>query len=134
MKRPFYAVALLFTWCFLTGMSQPPQGEVPTPSVNISATFIDDQGISTHCQEVSWEGKVFFTGTRGKGIVAIPFEKVKRVVFVGEVRGGKRDAQVTLMNGEVVAVTFDGEARLYGMTSYGSYRIAVKNLKEIVFE
>ena len=73
-------------------------------------------------------------GTRGRGTVSIPFEKVKRVVFLGEARGGKKDAQVTLRNGEVVAITFDDENRFYGTTSFGNYRIQARNVKEILFE
>jgi hypothetical protein len=134
MRRPLFAIIFICMWITLTGMSQPPQGRIPTPEIDFAATFIDDQEISTNCREVSWEGKTFLTGMRGKGTVTIPFEKVKRVVFIGDVREGKRDAQVTLRNGEVVAVTFDGESRLYGMTSYGSYQITVKNLNEIVFD
>ncbi|MFQ5328421.1 MAG: hypothetical protein ACE5D4_00335 [Thermodesulfobacteriota bacterium] len=134
MRRPLFAISFLCMWVLLTGMSQPPQGRIPTPEIDFAATFIDDQDISTKCREVSWEGKTFLTGMRGKGSVAIPFEKVKRVLFIGDVREGRRDAQVTLRDGEVVAVTFDSESRVYGMTSYGSYQITVKNLKEILFE
>jgi len=134
MRRPLFAILFLSMWVVLTGMSQPPQGRIPTPEIDFAATFIDDQDISTNCREVSWEGKTFLTGMRGKGIVTIPFEKVKRVLFIGGVLEGRRDAQVTLRDGEVVAVTFDSESRVYGMTSYGSYQITVKNLKEILFE
>ena len=37
-------------------------------------------------------------------------------------------------NGEVVAVTFDGESRFYGTTEFGTYKIAAMNIKEIIFE
>jgi hypothetical protein len=134
MKRSALLILLISFWVALSAMAKPPQGEIPMPEINFTATFIDDQEISTKCQQVSWDGKTFLTGTRGKGIVTIPFEKVKRVVFTGNVRDGKKDSQVTLKNGEVVAVTFNAEARLYGTTSFGSYMITVKNLKEILFE
>ncbi|MFQ5586906.1 MAG: hypothetical protein ACE5GF_08815 [Thermodesulfobacteriota bacterium] len=134
MKRLQLAISFVFLWVVLVAMSQAPVGEIPTPEISYTATFIDDQEISTLCQEVSWEGKTFLRGMRGKGIVTIPFEKIRRVVFVGEMQEGKRDAQVTLRNGDVVAITFDGEVMLYGMASFGSYQITVKHLKEIVFE
>lgn len=134
MKRATLLILLISFWITLTAMGKPPEGNIPKPETNFSATVIDDQDISTKCQHVSWEGKTFLAGWRGKGIVTIPFEKVKRVVLIGNVRDGKKDSQVTLKNGEVVAVTFNAESRLYGMTSFGSYMITVRNLKEIIFE
>ena len=89
MRRPLFAIIFICMWITLTGMSQPPQGRIPTPEIDFAATFIDDQEISTNCREVSWEGKTFLTGMRGKGTVTIPFEKVKRVLFIGDVRGGE---------------------------------------------
>lgn len=134
MKRVLFSIFIMTGWMFLTGMGQTPQNEIPKPDIKFNATVIDDQSISTKLQEVSWEGKVYLSGTRGKGTVSIQFEKIKKVVFIGEARAGKKDAQVTLKNGEVVAVTFDDENRFYGATSFGNYRILARNIKEIIFE
>ncbi|HBO84403.1 MAG: hypothetical protein A2073_07765 [Deltaproteobacteria bacterium GWC2_42_11] len=134
MKKSLLYLFVITIWVILTGMGQSPQNEVPKPEIRFNATITDDQGISTKLQEISWEGKVYLMGTRGRGTVSIPFEKVKRVVFLGEARGGKKDAQVTLRNGEVVAITFDDENRFYGTTSFGNYRIQARNVKEILFE
>ncbi len=134
MKKGLLSIFIMAGWIFLTGMGQPPQSEIPKPEMKFNATVIDDQGISTRLQEVSWEGKVYLMGTRGKGIVTIPFEKIRKVVFIGEAKSSKKDAQITLKNSEVVAVTFDDENRFYGMTSFGNYRILARNIKEIIFE
>lgn len=134
MKKGLFLTLIITGWVFLTGMGQSPQNEVPKPEIKFNATVIDDQGISTKLQEVSLEGKVYLMGTRGKGTVTIPFEKIRKVVFVGEARNGKKDAQITLKNGEVVAITFDDENRFYGTTSFGNYKIQVRNIKEIIFE
>jgi len=48
--------------------------------------------------------------------------------------GNRSDFQVTLKNGDVVAVSLESDERLLGVTSFGTYRIAAKNIKEIVFE
>ncbi|MBI5681731.1 MAG: hypothetical protein HZC45_00915 [Deltaproteobacteria bacterium] len=135
MKNRLLNILIVVTgWFFLTGMGQVPQNEVPKPEIRFNATVIDDQGISTKCQDVSWDGKVYFIGTRGKGTISIPFEKIKKIVFIGESRGGKKDAQVTLRSGEVVAVSFDDENRFYGTTNFGNYRISARNIREIIFE
>lgn len=134
MKKGLFSIFILTGWMILTGMGQTPQSEIPKPEMKFKATVIDDQGISTKLHEVSWEGRVYLSGTRGKGTVSIQFEKIRKIVFIGEARNGKKDAQVTLKNGEVVAVTFDDENRFYGATSFGNYRILARNIKEIIFE
>jgi len=134
MKKMLVILLLIAGWVVFAGMGNVPESEIPKPGIDFSATVIDDQGISTKCRLVSWEGQLFFIGFRGRGAVSIPFEKVKKVVFIGESGSGKKDTQVTLRNGEVVAVTFDDESRFYGTTTFGTYKITVKNIKEIIFE
>lgn len=134
MKRALTFLLLMVVWFVFSGMGKTPESEIPKPDINFAATVIDDQAISTKCSFVSWEGHLFFAGTRGKGFISIPFEKVKRVVFVGEASDGKKDSQVTLRSGEVVAVIFEEESRFYGQTTFGTYKIAAKNIKEIIFE
>ncbi|MBI3754024.1 MAG: hypothetical protein HY266_08300 [Deltaproteobacteria bacterium] len=134
MKKILPVFLFMAGWLVFAGMGKAPEGEIPKPAIDFTATVIDDQGISTKCSLVSWEGQLFFIGTRGKGTVSIPFEKVKKVAFVGESSGNKRDAQVTLRSGEIVAVSFDGESRFYGTTTFGTYKITAKNIKEIIFE
>lgn len=134
MKRMLIVSLLIAGWVVFAGMGKTPESEIPKPEIDFSATVIDDQGISTKCRLVSWEGQLFFVGFRGKGAVSIPFGKVKKAVFIGESGGGKKDTQITLRNGEVVAVTFDDESRFYGTTTFGTYKITAKNIKEIIFE
>ncbi len=134
MKRLLICFTTVLAWVFLTAMGTRPGTEVPVPEVNFKATVIDDQDISTKCENVSWEGRTYFTGMRGKGVVTIPFEKVKKITVVGERGDGRVDFQVMLRNGDIVAVTFDDEERFFGTTDFGTYRILAKNIKEIIFE
>lgn len=134
MRNILTVLLIIMGWVIFAGMGRAPESEIPKPSIDFTATVVDDQGISTKCSFVTWEGQLFFIGARGKGSVSIPFEKVKKVVFIGETREGKKDAQVTMRSGEVVAVTFDDESRFYGTTSFGTYKILTKNIKEIIFE
>jgi len=134
MKKIAAVLLLMVGWVVFVGMGKSTESEIPKPAIDFATTVVDDQGISTKCSFSNWEGQLFFIGTRGKGSVSIAFEKVKKVVFIGESSGGKKDAQVTLRSGEVVAVTFDDDSRFYGTTTFGTYKISAKNIKEIIFE
>jgi len=134
MKKSAWAAAALIFWVLLVGMGQAPGPEVPVPDINFKATIRDDQDITTKVTNASWGGNVYFMGTRGKGTVTIAFEKVKKAVAVGTGTADRMDFQITLKNGDVVAVSFDNEDRFYGTTNFGTYRIVAKNIKEITFE
>ncbi len=134
MKRVVPVVWIMLGWVVLVAMGAAPESEVPVPEVEFTATVTDDQGISTKCTSSSWEGEVFFKAMRGNAFITIPFEKVKKAVFVAEAGQGKVDFQIMLKSGEVVAVTFDEDARFFGKTGFGTYRILAKNIREIVFE
>lgn len=134
MRRVLKIAPLLFFWVLLVAMAKPPGPEVPTPDIDFKATVRDDQDVATKVSHASWEGNVFFTGVRGKGLVTISFEKVKKLSSMNSSNGNRSDFQVTLKNGDVVAVSLESDERLLGTTSFGTYRIAAKNIKEIVFE
>ena len=135
MRRSLiWFVPLVFAWVALVGMGRGPGPEVPTPDIDFRATVTDDQDISTKVNHASWEGDTYFSGLRGKGTVTISFEKIKKVSSTGSYSETKKDFQITLMNGDVVAVSLDEDARFMGTTGFGTYRIPAKNIKEIVFE
>lgn len=134
MKRPFWLATALLAWIVLAGMAPVPGGEVPKPDVEFKATVRDDQDIATKLDNVSWDGEVYFTGTRGRGSVAVPFEKVRKVTAVDGGHQGFKDFQITLKSGDTVAVSFDMGAKLTGTTSFGTYSILAKNIREIIFE
>lgn len=134
MKKNLLIIVSVLIWIISTGLGGGPLEEAPKPKISLTATIIDDQGISTRLKDITLDGRVYFTGNRGKGLITIPFEKVKKVNFIGDPREGKKDAQVTLREGESIGITFDEEAILYGVTQFGTYRILIKNVKEIIFE
>jgi hypothetical protein len=123
----------VFIAALLTGMAQGPGSNVPTPEIDFKATVRDDQEIETKVSNASWDGRIFFSGMRGKGTVTISFENVRKVSSVGTFSGHKKDFRITLKNGDVVAVSFDDDAVFAGITNFGTYRIMSKNIKEIIF-
>ncbi len=133
--RPvLWILSAIIVAALLTGMGQGPGSKVPTPEVDFKVTVRDDQEIETKAHNASWDGKIFFSGTRGKGTVTISFENVKKVSSVGTFSGQKKDFRITLRSGDVVAVSFDDDAMFAGVTNFGTYRIMAKNIKEIIFE
>lgn len=133
-RSALWILPVVFAWALLVGMGKAPGPEVPMPEIDFRATIRDDQDIATKVTHSSWEGNIYFTGTRGKGTVTISFEKIRKVTSMGTGNGNKSDFQITLKNGEVVAVTFDNDAKFLGTTNFGTYRIVAKNIREINFE
>jgi hypothetical protein len=134
MRRGLFLLLAVFAWISLAGMAKAPGPDVPSPDIDFRATVRDDQEISTKVAKATWDGNTYFTGSRGKGAVTISFEKVKKAASMGSAGPNKTDFQITLRTGDVFAVTFDNDARFMGATSFGTYRILAKNIKEIVFE
>jgi hypothetical protein len=133
-RSALWIFPVVFVWALLVGMGKAPGPDVPMPEIDFRATVRDDQDIATKVAHASWEGNTYFTGTRGKGTVTISFERVKKVTSMGTGQNNKSDFQITLKNGEVVAVTFDNDAKFLGTTSFGTYRLVAKNIREIIFE
>ena len=134
MKKILSVFLSVAAFALLAAMGGTPDSEVPAPEVDFRVTITDDQDIVTKCSNASWEGETFFKAERGKGVVTVPFEKIKKIVRVGSSVNRKSDFQVLLKSGEVVAVTTDDDVRFFGVTSFGTYRIFAKNIKEISFE
>ena len=134
IKRSFGVFAALFVWVMLVGMGKGPGSDVPVPEISFNATVKDDQEITTKVTNASWEGNIFFIGNRGKGTVTVSFEKIKKITSTGTGNNNKSDFQVTMESGDVVAISLENDQRFLGTTSYGTYRILAKNIKEISFE
>jgi len=134
MRRPLTALLSIIALVVMLGMAKAPGPEVPIPDINYHATVKDAQGIATRLEQTSWEGVTYFSGTRGKGSVTIAFGKIKKIAAAGTAAQGKKDFQVTLRSGDVVAVTLEGESTVMGTTSFGTFRITIRDVGEIIFE
>ena len=134
LKRSALLFTALFVWIMLTGMGKGPGPDVPVPEIDFKATVRDDQDITTKVSNTSWEGNIFFIGTRGKGTVTVSFEKIKKIASTGTGSNNKSDFQMTMKNGDVVAISLENDQTFLGTTNYGTFRILAKNIKEIMFE
>jgi hypothetical protein len=77
---------------------------------------------------VTIDGKTTFGGYLGKGKVQIPFENITHIEI------SKGNVCVTLMNGgQICNLKMNEISRLYGNTSFGTYQIALKDIKGLDF-
>lgn len=133
LKLLWVVPAFIF-YILVAGMGPPPGQDVPKPEIDFKATVTDTQDIGTKLHHASWNGNIFITAVRGKGIVTISFEKIRKLSAVGTGSENKKDFQITLRNGEVVAVSLEEDSKFLGITTYGTFRIPAKNIKEIAFD
>ena len=136
MKRILAPIILLATFFLLMGMGEmggPAEvGKIPIPEKNFNVRVTDRQGVQTSLSQFSQDGKVFFVGKRGDATVTIPFEKITQIQF--ETLGGKDvQAKVSLRGQETADVKVEKLAKFYGKADFGTFAIAVKDLKSISF-
>ena len=85
MKNILSVFLAAAAFALLAAMGGTPDSEVPVPKVDFRITITDDQDIVTKCSNASWEGETFFKAERGKGVVTVPFEKIKKIVSLTDV-------------------------------------------------
>jgi hypothetical protein len=136
MKRILAPIVVLATFLLLMGMGElggsAPTGKVPTPAKNFNAQVVDREGIQTSLSQFSQEGKVFLVGKRGDATVTVSFEKISQVQFEA-LQGDEVQAKVSLRGQETVDIKVDKLAKFYGKADFGTFQIAVKDLKSITF-
>jgi hypothetical protein len=127
---------LLIVWLCLTGMSGMGGSEgptrIPTPDRNYVVTVVDRADMHTRLDNFTVSGYTHFMGEMGKGKVAIPFEKIKRVDF-RQVQN-KLEVVVSLRNGDKVTLTAEQKQPCFGRSKVGNYEIAMGDIKMIIFE
>ena len=136
MKTILAPVGVLATFLLLMGMGGmggPAEvGKVPTPEKSFNVRVVDRQGTQTTLSQFSQEGKAFLVGKRGAATVAIPFEKISQIQFE-TLEGNAVQVKVSLRGQETIDVTVDKQAKFYGKADFGTFEIAVKDIKSTSF-
>ena len=135
MKRSYKYFFVLLFLPFLVGMGSSIFGgdsadKVPEPEANFTAIYIDQINVITECKEVSIEGKTFLEGKRGKGTYTIPFEKIKKILFV--IKNGELKGCIQLKDKSKTELTLKKDHKAYGYTKHGTFQIKLINLKKMV--
>ncbi len=135
MKRSYKSFFILLLIPLLVGMGnsifgEDPADKIPIPEHKFTAIYIDQMDVITECKEVSIQGKTFLEGKRGKGTHAIPFEKIKNILFV--IKNGELKGRIQLKDKSKTELILKKDHKAYGHTKYGTFQIKLINLKKMI--
>lgn len=109
----------------MSGLGTNPSQPATTSNFAFKITDLDNAEIEL--TGVTIDGKTTFGGYLGKGRVQIPFATIAHIDL------NKDNACVTMVDGtQVCSLKINAISRLYGNTAYGTYQIALKDLKTMV--
>lgn len=136
MKKLFVILCMLFVMPVVMGMGTGGMQthKIPVPAKNFSAIITDSQGVTTKVTQISFDGKVYLTGSRGNATVTVPFEKISSVQ-VGKLAEDKKVAAfVTLKEGGTLNIMVDEKLPCYGSADFGNVQIEFKDIKKVDIE
>lgn len=133
MKRLWLGSMLGAVSLFLMGMGGlggPAKVHVPEPSQNYSATILDQSGISSDVEMLSFGGFTAISGKVGSGRVSVDFDQIDTIQFL------KQDAdliaRLVLNDGDSLSMTVDDNAlTCYARLPYGGYKISIEDIRSI---
>ncbi len=135
IKKLPVLVLVLLAAPLLMGMSgfgdSGPQ-RIPTPEKSFKAVVVDQADVRTDVSVFSIGGYTYFMGTKGKGQLAVPFERVQRADF--RLNGDGLEIQLQLRDGESVTLTADRHADCFGKTKFGNFQIKLGDVKMLTIE
>lgn len=133
-----YLVVAMATLLVLTplvlGMGvigEGPANKIPVPDKKYTVTFVDQMDVVMECSDVSIEGNTFVDGKRGEGIVAIPFDRIRSVLF--QMEGKDLRGLIKLTDDTEVDLVLNKDRKAFGRTKYGTYQIKLSSLKKMIF-
>ena len=104
------------------------------PARDFSATFTDVDGTRMAVTRVTSGGDASLEGDLGRGRLRVPFDNIARIAFQPAENDHERvRAEVTLREGEPVALTVRSSTTFYGRTQAGAYQIRARDLKSVEF-
>ena len=119
----------------LLGMGSFGGGREPeVPTRDYRATFTDVDGTRMTVTRVTSGGDASLEGDLGRGRLRIPFDNIARIGFQPVENDRERvRAEVTLREGDPVALTVRSSTTFYGRTPAGAYQIRARDLKSVEF-
>lgn len=110
------------------GGSEGPT-HIPQPDADYRVLLTDISNNQVELTLFSISGQNFVMGALGKGEAAVPFNKIKAVEFFQ--KGETLWANLTLKDGETVAMSVKPELKATGKTDFGNYRIPLAEVKAL---
>jgi hypothetical protein len=123
-------------WMLLAGMGSEGgqiRGpiRIPTPEKRFTVTLTDRDAVTTRLNYFSAEGMIFFSGTMGRGQVALSFDRIKAIDF--HFKNKKLLATADLINGRKLTFVVNRKMRVMGRVAFGNFRIDLGSVRRIVF-
>ena len=106
-------------------------GGQPTPNKIVSAKLIDKSGKEHFVKAFVCDDRTFFNFKDGDITVKVPFDKIEKVVVVGE--GENLTVKVYFKNGKVKTFVADSNTECTGVSDFGTVEASLDKLKEIDF-
>jgi hypothetical protein len=125
------AVPLLMGMGNLGGSETAPA----SPKEEHAATITDSLEVATDIRNVSIDGAVILTGTRGKAVYSVPFKLIDEVNITpnAEKSGPDVDATIIFLSGKEIKMKVKKHLTLYAKTEFGDVRIRVSDMKKLKF-
>jgi len=106
--------------------------EVPVTKERFDATVEDLEGVVVQLTHVSYDGELYLPVYRGKGLVTIPFRKI-RSFELGEKEQSRREVKVFFQDETSETFWVDEDILFVGRVPYGTYQIQAKDILRLEF-
>lgn len=117
-------------WLMAMGGDSGGPTRIPELNQDFRAVLVDQQGVTTQLTSFAINGSGFVLAKLGKAQVAIPLEKVKSLELSNP-QDKHMDCRVVLADGKVVQVKVEAAISATGKTSYGNFRIKLREVSKI---
>ena len=130
----FGYLMILVPFLFGMGMFGQPAAreEVPETKERFDATVEDLEGIVVQVTHVSYAGELYLPVFRGKGLVTIPFRKI-RSFELAEKQKSRREVKVSFQDETSETFWIDEDILFLGKVAYGTYQIQAKDMLRLEF-
>ena len=129
-----FGILILVPFLFGMGMFGQPalREQVPQTKERFDATVEDLEGVVVHVSHVSYDGEVYLPVYRGKGLVTIPFQRIRKIEF-GQNEQSRREVTIFFQDGTHGVFGMDEDLLILGKVPYGTYQIQAKDILRIEF-
>ncbi len=135
-RRYVICLGMLILVPCLLGMGmfgQPTAREnVPETEQRYDATVEDLEGVTVKITHVSYDGELYLPVYRGKGLVTIPFRKIRKIEL-GKTERNRREVTVSFQDETSEVFWVDEDILFLGKVPYGTYQIQAKDIHTLQF-
>jgi len=125
-------ILMLVPFLFGMGMFGQPAArqEVPQTKERFDATVEDLEGVVVQVTHLSYDGELYIPVYQGKGLVTIPFRRIRSIEF-GEKQKGRYEVKVSFQDGTIDIFRMDEDILFLGKVPYGTYQIQAKDMQKL---